>query len=76
MYHVLVSRRNKAEDKELKFSLLSWDMSISITKENTYQIVFVSLMYFSFSYLPIRLFGRAHPFMSGKLVDRRERNIF
>ena len=31
---------------------------ISITKENTYQIVFVSLMYFSLSYLPIRRFDR------------------
>ena len=44
---------------------------ISITKESTYQIVFVSLMY-----LPPRrsLFWRAHHFMSGELVDRRERN--
>ena len=31
---------------------------ISITKGNTYQIIFVSLIYFPFSYLPIRRFDR------------------
>ena len=56
---------------------------ISITKENTYQIVFVSLMYFFFlicrsAGLTAKrsLFWRAHPFMSGELLDRRERKIF
>ena len=39
---------------------------ISITKENTYQIVFVSLMYFSFSNLPIRRLDRQEkPFLTG-----------
>ena len=39
---------------------------ISITTENTYQIVFVSLMYFSFSYLLIRRFDRQEkPFLTG-----------
>ena len=39
---------------------------ISNTKENTYQIVFVSLMYFSLSNLPIRRFDRQEkPFLTG-----------
>ena len=39
---------------------------ISITKGNTYQIVFVSLIYFSFSYLPTRRFDRQEkPFLMG-----------
>ena len=37
-----------------------------MTMENTYQIVFVSLMYFSFSNLPIRRLGRQEkPFLTG-----------
>ena len=62
-----------------KISLLSWDMS----KENTYQIVFVSLMYFSFSHLLIRRFDRQeeafsdgpNPSCVGNLWIR-ERRIF
>ena len=39
---------------------------ISITKENTYKIVFVSLMYFSFSNLPIRRYDcQEKPFLTG-----------
>ena len=37
-----------------------------MTMENTYQIVFVSLMYFSFSNLPIRRLDRQEePFLTG-----------
>ena len=37
-----------------------------MTMENTYQIVFVSLMYFSFSNLPIRRLDRQEkPFLAG-----------
>ena len=39
---------------------------IPMTMENTYQIVFVSLMYFSFSNLPIRRLDRQEkPFLTG-----------
>ena len=39
---------------------------ISITKGNTHQIVFVSFIYFSFSYLPIRRFDRQEkPVLTG-----------
>ena len=45
---------------------------ISITKENTYQIVFVSLMYFSFSNLPIRRFDRQEkPFLTSPPLNVR-----
>ena len=54
-----------------------------MTMENTYQIVFVSLIYFSSSNLPIRRLDRQEKpfltgpaFMSGELLDRRERKIF
>ena len=56
---------------------------VSITKENTYQTVFVSFMYFSFSNLPIRRFDRQEkPFLTGPplhvwgTLDRRKRKIF
>ena len=39
---------------------------ISITMGNTYQIVFISLIHFIFSYLPIRRFDRQEkPFLTG-----------
>ena len=48
------------------FSTILRHEFISIIKENRYQIVFVSLMYFSFSYLPIRRFDRQEkPFLTG-----------
>ena len=52
-----------------------------MTTENTYQILFVFLMYFSFSNLPIRRLDHQEkpflkPFMSGELLDRRKRKIF
>ena len=46
-----------------------------ITKENTYQIVFVSLMYFSFSNLPIRRFDRQEkPFLLDYLEGYKYKN--